>query len=285
MATTSPQVTSPQVMQAALLHGVNVAFSETGHGQPLLFLHPGHGNWGDRAFLDALAPDYRVIAPVAPWFGADAGPPNFSSVQDLAYLYLDLVDHLELDNVILAGSSFGGWIAAEMAVKSCQRLAALALLAPVGIKTGGRSVRDVIDTFGVPDKEWQERAFADPSFRFELKALDDTELFSRVRAKEALARYAWSPYMHNPKLKGRLHRVTCPTLVVGGCKDRILRTGYPRDFAEAIPGARYEDIARAGHFPHIEQSAQIAGLVHSFVKEARQAVAGAVQSTPVRERV
>jgi pimeloyl-ACP methyl ester carboxylesterase len=273
--------TSPPGMQAAVLHGVTVEFSEIGHGQPLLFLHPGHGNWGDRPLLDALAADYRVIAPVAPWFGADAGPPNFSSVQDLAYLYLDLIEQLKLENVVLAGASFGGWIAAEMAVKSCQRLAALALLAPVGIKTGGRSVRDVIDTFGVPDKEWQERAFADPSFRFELKALDDIELFIRVRAKEALARYAWSPYMHNPKLKSRLHRVACPTLVVGGGKDRILRSGYPRDFADAIPGARYEDIAGAGHFPHIEQPAQIAGLVRSFVQEA----ALAAQCTPVRERV
>ncbi|MDF2119595.1 alpha/beta hydrolase [Roseiarcaceae bacterium H3SJ34-1] len=272
--------TSPSGMQTAVLHGVNVAFSEAGHGQPLLFLHPGHGNWGDRPFLDALAAEYRVIAPVAPWFGVDAGPPNFSSVQDLAYLYLDLIEHLTLDDVVLVGSSFGGWLAAEMAVKSCQRLAALALLAPVGIKTGGRSVRDVIDTFGVPDKEWQERAFADPSFRFELKALDDTELFIRVRAKEALARYAWSPYMHNPKLQGRLHRIARPTLVVGGGRDRILRAGYPRDFADAIPGARYEEIAGAGHFPHIEQPAQIAGLVRSFVKQA----ADGAQRAPVRER-
>jgi pimeloyl-ACP methyl ester carboxylesterase len=268
-------------MQAAALHGVNVEFSEKGRGQPLLFLHPGHGNWGDRAFLDALATDYRVIAPVGPWFGAEPGPPTFSSIQDLAYLYLDLIEHLELDNVVLAGSSFGGWIAAEMAVKSCQRLAALALLAPVGIKTGGRSVRDVIDAFGVPDKEWQERAFADPSLRFELKTLDDTGLFIRVRAKEALARYAWTPYMHNPKLKGRLHRIACPTLVVAGGKDGILRSGYPRDFAEAIPGARYEEISATGHFPHIEQPAQMASLVHSFVS---QAVEGA-QRAPARERV
>src|SRR4051812_1084522 len=113
--------TSPSGMKTAVLHGVNVEFSEMGHGQPLLFLHPGHGNWGDRAFLDALAADYRVIAPVAPWFGADAGPPLFSSIQDLAYLYLDLIEHLGLDHAVLGGSSFGGWIAAEMAVKSCQR--------------------------------------------------------------------------------------------------------------------------------------------------------------------
>ena len=72
--------------------------------------------------------------------------------------------------------------------------------------------------------------------------------------------------MHNPKLKGRLHRIRIPTLFLWGASDRILiakPTGAP--IAPPIPGARFEPIERAGHFPHLEQPEEFARRVLAFV--------------------
>jgi pimeloyl-ACP methyl ester carboxylesterase len=91
---------------------------------------------------------------------------------------------------------------------------------------------------------------------------DDVRTVARNR--EATARYAWSPYMHNPKLKGRLHRINIPTLVLWGDADRILTEAYGRAYCAAIPGARFETVARAGHYPHIEQPDEFARRTLAF---------------------
>ena len=59
-------------------------------------------------------------------------------MDDLAYLYLDLAAALRLDNAVLVGTDLGGWIAAEMMVRSTVRFSHLVLAAPLGIKLGGR---------------------------------------------------------------------------------------------------------------------------------------------------
>ena len=79
-----------------------------------------------------------------------------------------------------------------------------------------------------------------------------------ARNREATARFGWSPYMHNPKLKGRLHRIRIPTLFLWGTADRILSEHYGRAYCAAIAGAKFEPIERAGHFPHIEQPEEFA---------------------------
>src|SRR5262245_42635319 len=63
----------------------------------------------------------------------------------------------------------------------------------------------------------------------------------------------WEPYMHNPKLKHRLHRVNVPTLFLRGASDGIVSAEYLERYAALIPQARTETIAEAGHLPHVEQ--------------------------------
>ena len=64
-----------------------------------------------------------------------------------------------------------------------------------------------------------------------------------------MARYGWSPYMHDPKLKGRLHRIRVPTLVLWGAADRIAPPDYGRAYAAAIPGARFDACRARRPFP------------------------------------
>jgi pimeloyl-ACP methyl ester carboxylesterase len=76
--------------------------------------------------------------------------------------------------------------------------------------------------------------------------------------------------MHNPKLKARLHRIRIPTLFLWGTADRILSEQYGRAYCAAIPGARFETIERAGHFPHIEQPEEFARRALAFADASRQ---------------
>jgi pimeloyl-ACP methyl ester carboxylesterase len=260
-------VLSSTTLSSLRISGVTIEAVERGTGAPIVFLHPGIGLDPAAPVLDGLAARGRLIAPTHPGFGNSEQPKSFDSVDDLAYFYLDLLEELDLTGVTLVGVSLGGWIAAEMAVKSTARLARLVLANTVGIKVSGRETRDVADIFAMPEKEFNERAYANPALGArDYKAMADAAVRVAARNREATARYAWSPYMHDPKLKGRLHRIKVPTLLLWGDSDRILSEQYGRAFAGLIPGARFEILANAGHFPHLEQPDEFARRVHAFME-------------------
>ncbi len=248
------------------VNGIRIEMIERGSGRPLLFLHPGIGIAPTAPVIDRLAQRARVIAPSHPGFGASEQPAGFNSIDDLAYFYLDLIDQLDLSDTIVAGVSLGGWIAAEMAVKSCARLSHLVLANPVGIKAADRETREIADIFAMTEDQFNELAFFDPSVgQHDYTAMPEAAVRAVARNREATARYGWSPYMHDPKLKQRLHRIRIPTLLLWGTADRILSEPYGRAYAAAIPGARFEPIARAGHFPHLEQPEEFARRLFAFV--------------------
>jgi pimeloyl-ACP methyl ester carboxylesterase len=259
----------PVLTDAAALriNGIRIETVDKGRGRPLLFLHPGIGIDPAAPVLDRLAERARVIAPSHPGFGGSEQPRSFTTIDDLAYFYLDLLDTLELKDVAVVGVSLGGWIAAEMAVKSTQRISHLVLANAVGIKVGDRETRDIADIFAKTEKDLNELAYFDPgSAARDYKAMADADVRTVARNREATARYGWSPYLHDPKLKGRLHRVRVPTLFLWGAADRVLSEAYGRAYCAAIAGARFETIERAGHYPHIEQPETFAGRVAAFIE-------------------
>ena len=71
-------------------------------------------------------------------------------MHDIAYLYLDLLDRLDLQETVLVGSSFGGWVALEMAVRSENRIGRLVLIDSLGVKFGTREERDIADIYVLP---------------------------------------------------------------------------------------------------------------------------------------
>jgi pimeloyl-ACP methyl ester carboxylesterase len=245
--------------------GVNLELVERGAGRALLFLHAGEGLAPDRPWLDALARHYRVIAPHHPGFGKSVLPDWFATVDDLAYLYLDLARELDLKDAILVGTSFGGWVAAEMAVRNTGRFAKLVLADPLGIKVGGVSERDIADLHSLPEETCRKLIWADPAKgRIDYTALPETELAEIVRGREALALFGWKPYMHNPRLKNWLHRIDVPTKLIWGAKDGVVGTGYAEAWRSRIPGATLEVIPDAGHFPHWEQPDAFAASLAAF---------------------
>jgi len=259
-------------MRRVEIAGVAIELAETGKGRPLVFLHGGHpsGRLDPQSrIVEALGESFRFIAPTHPGFGATPAPPQLTAIDDLAYLYLDLLDALHLKDVVLVGASLGGWIAAEMAVNTTERLSQLVLIDSVGIKVSDRETRDIADIYALPDRQLAEVAYADPQRMVrDTKSLPDEELVLIARSREATGRYAWSPYMHNPKLKSRLHRIRIPTLLLWGEADRIVKPEYGRAFAAEIPGAQFALIENAGHFPQLEQPNAVAHRIVDFVVEA-----------------
>jgi pimeloyl-ACP methyl ester carboxylesterase len=251
--------------------GIPLEITEAGQGQPLLFLHGGHpaGRLDPQVrIIEALADKFHFIAPTHPGFGTTPAPPQLSTIHDLAYLYLDLLESLDLRDVVLVGASIGGWIAAEIAVKTTERISHLVLIDSVGIKVGDREARDIADIYAVTDRQLAEIAYADPQkMARDAKSLPEEELVLMARSREATGRYAWTPYMHNPKLKTRLHRIRIPALVLWGESDRIVTPEYGRAYASALPDARFAAIDSAGHFPHLEQPNAVAHHILDFVSE------------------
>ncbi|HEX2939539.1 MAG TPA: alpha/beta hydrolase [Rhodopila sp.] len=247
--------------------GINLELEEAGHGRPLLFLHPGEGLWPAHPWLQQLAQHHRVIAPHHPGWGGSALPDWIGTVDDLAYLYLDLAAELGLEDAVLVGSSFGGWVAAEIAVRNTNRFAGLLLADPLGIKVGGVLERDIVDMHAIPRAEFMRLAWADPAKgEIDTTKLPDTELAGIARGREALAVFGWKPYMHNPRLKRWLHRIDVPTHLIWGEQDGIVSMAYGKAWKAEIPGAKMETIPAAGHFPHWEQPAAFAARVRAFTE-------------------
>ena len=258
-------------MSSIVVDDIRVELIERGNGRPLLFLHPGIGIGSSVPALDRLAARARVLAPVHPGFEHSEQPKFFDSVDDLAYCYLDLLEQLDLRDTVVVGVSLGGWIAAEIAIKSTERISHLVLANAVGIKVGDRETRDIVDIYAISESEFVQLAYFDPDAGVcDYKSMPDAEVLAAARNREATARYAWSPYMHDPKLKRRLRRIRIPTLLLWGANDRILSEPYGRAYCAAIPGARFQTIERAGHFPHLEQPDIFAERILGFVEETSQ---------------
>jgi len=252
--------TSTMVVNAACIELI-----DRGRGRPILFLHPHIGLDPSAPVLAMLAEGGRLIAPSHPGFGHSERSAGITTVDDLAYFYLDLMDALDLRDTLVVGVSLGAWIAAAIAVKSTTRIERLVLGNPVGIKVGDRETRDILDIFAMQEGEFLDKAFADPIVgKRDYRAMTDDEVTVAARNREAAALYTWSPYMHDPKLKGRLHRIRIPTLVLWGTADRLVGEAYGRAFAAAMPDAKFETIAGAGHFQHLEQPKQFAARALAF---------------------
>jgi pimeloyl-ACP methyl ester carboxylesterase len=244
--------------------GIALEIHESGTGRPIVVLHGAETLEAEPPLHALLARHGRVIAPMHPGFGKSPLPDWLDSIDDLSFLYLDLLDRLGLSDVVLVGSSMGAWIAAEMAVKSSHNLSHLVLISAIGIKIGDRETRDFPDIFALPPDEvsrliWHDRALA-PDF----STLPDETAEQLLRHQEAAALFLWEPYMHNPKLRRRLLRIRIPTLVLRGAFDGLVSEAYARAYCAAIPGARYATLPDAGHVPEYEQPAALAEHILRF---------------------
>ena len=246
------------------LHGVDVPVVRRGSGPPVLVLHGGDGPVDRLPFAENISGSFELLHPTHPGFGGTPIPEHFDGLEDLTFLYLDLIDSLDLHDAILVGFSMGGWLAAEIAVMNTGRFSKLVLVDSVGIKPGGPLDRDIADVFALSAEELQKATWHDQSLAPNVAEMSDEELQKIASNKIAHGLYTWEPYMHNPKLRYRLHRIDIPTLLVWGENDGIVTPDYGAALRDLIAGARLSVIPEAGHHPHIEQPAAFAACFLEF---------------------
>ena len=245
------------------LYGDDLALTidQHGEGRPVLLLHGGGGPPSMGALPSALAEDFEVIAPVHPGFAGTPRPDWYTGIDDIALTYLQVLEQKDLRDVLVIGSSVGGWIAAEMAVREHERITGTVLLNAVGINVDGI---ELADFFSLSARELITYAFHDPAAAPDLTQLPPAARDIQAANAATLAVYAREPYMHDPKLRRRLALVPTPVVAIWGESDQIAPEAYGRAYAAAFPNGRFEPIPKAGHLPHLEQPEQVLDGIHRF---------------------
>jgi pimeloyl-ACP methyl ester carboxylesterase len=257
--------------ESRIVAGQQVELLIRGEGQPLLFLHAGHGFEPHDPLVAALAKHYKVYAPSHPGFGASDRPDHLNSVEDLVFFYLDLLEQLDLRDLIVVGVSFGGWLAAELATRGTGRIAKLVLIDAVGVKFSGRETRDIVDIFATTIDEIPSLFFHDSEAglqtfgRLDFKSMTLESATRFARNRESILLFGWSPTLYNPKLLRRLYRVHVPVLVLWGANDKVVATSYGKQYAAAFEHGVYREVAGAGHYGYLEKPAEFAAEVIEFL--------------------
>lgn len=244
-----------------------------GSGTPVVYLHSATGEGEGLALLEDLASDFDTIAPMFPGFGESEGIEQIDDMEDAVFHLLDLFDQLSLDSPAVVGLSLGGWMAAELATRYPERVSSLVLVNPAGLYIQGAEIKDI---FGRKPDELAADMFADqshPVAQVMIAMADmqpETVSFEMIKpyyqTMAATARLAWDPYLHDPKLRKRLHRVTAPTLVVRGAEDTLIPAAHAEAYRDEVPGARLVEVEGAAHLLSLEKPAELAALVREHVK-------------------
>jgi pimeloyl-ACP methyl ester carboxylesterase len=250
------------------VRGIELDVVRRGTGRQILLLHGFQTVDPEARFLELLGRHGEIIAPSGPGFGNSPRPKDFDTVYDLVHLYLEVLETLPGDKVTLVGFSFGGWLAAEVAVACAHRLDRLVLVDPLGIKISNRETPDILDVFNRSPDEVRRCSWHDPdSFTPDFNEMSDEALVIYARSREALCLYAWHPYMYNPQLPRWLGRISVPTLLLWGESDRVVTPDYGRAYSRLIPGSQFELIEAAGHHPEIEQPEAFVERVAAFLNQ------------------
>jgi pimeloyl-ACP methyl ester carboxylesterase len=253
-----------------------------GSGVPLLYLHglaadihslPASA--GFTAFHDALAASFSLCAPALPGYADSEGFDDLETIEDAVFFCLDIIDTLNLDKVHLVGTSLGGWVATEFAIRYSQRLRKLVLINPLGISTPQARIGNFF--YAVTPKaeggqhEVRALLFCNPNSELAMGAIPDqlppdaSLLF--YKAQLVAARLGWKPpYLYNPRLEDRLFRVQAPTFIIWAGEDKLAPPALAEVFKGGIAGAEVALVPGTAHALLLEQPQRVAELVTQFLK-------------------
>ncbi|HVO92860.1 MAG TPA: alpha/beta hydrolase [Terriglobales bacterium] len=252
--------------QTVTVHGRKTRLCRGGKGTPLLFLHdPFCPGW--LPVHDQLAVHHEVLLPIQPGFaGCEERFDQFAVMDDLLFHYLDLCEVLRIERPALVGASFGGWIAAEWALRYSASLGALILIDALGLRVPEAPAADI---FGADTTALRRAIFADSTGALALESLPETPkadaIVSTLLARRSLARFAWQ-FPDNPRLRRYLQRVKAPTLILWGERDGVVPPAHGKAYHEGIAGSKFVTFPAAGHLPHLEVPVQGADSVIEFLR-------------------
>src|SRR5262245_59774385 len=233
--------------------GCKVRLRRGGSGEPLLFLHGASGAPAIMPFMEKLAQRFDVLVTEHPGYGKSDEPAWLENIHDVAYFYLDFLAALDLKEVTLVGSSMGGWMAMEIAVRSTARLKSLVLVSPAGVVTPQAPPADIFVM-------WREDEVRNLFLEEKLAAVRLAEPVTPeaidvgLKNRHTTARLAWEPRLHDPHLPKWLHRIDVPVKIIWGKQDRILPVGLAEPLHKLIPGSQLHILDNCGHLPQVEKA-------------------------------
>ncbi|MCN9244297.1 alpha/beta fold hydrolase [Streptomyces sp. RY43-2] len=268
-STTSPAATSLPVSTLGRI--------VRGSGPGLLLAHGAGGgidaNYGP--VLDTLAAQHTVVGPDYPGTGRT---PRATAPLDLDTLADELVATAVeegLDTFAIAGYSLGSPVAVRAATRHPDRVTALVLTAGFArpnprLRLAARLWRDLLDA----DDPRQVAAFTSliafstPA----LEALAQDDLDAALKTAAATVPPGTPEHvdlvLDHVDVRADLATLDVPTLVISTTLDQLVTPQHHRQLADAIPGARYAEIA-TGHLPFVERPAEWAALISDFLTESR----------------
>ncbi len=226
----------PDTRTVQLRPDLTVTLAEDGTGRTALILHGGGGPATVQNIAAHLSGTMHVITPTHPGWDGTERPGWLASVNDLALAYLQLLKDEGHRDVLVIGSSIGGWIGTEMAVHDNGGLiTGLVLMDSAGVLIEGQPMADffALDARGVAEYSYHDpdRFYVDP-------ATIPPEQAARRAANMATLRVLAGAV--RPELLRRLGQVKIPVLVLWGDSDRIFTPEYGRAFPgrSRTPGSR-----------------------------------------------
>ena len=228
-----------------------------------------------------------MIALDLPGFGRSPLPPDGTvSIAGYAALLDALLAQLGVDTAAVVGNSMGGFIAAELAIRYPQRVERLALISPAGISTHQdprivhllpwvRRMERLAAAYGGWVASHSDAVARRPGLRNAFfgmivphpRQLPAALVAEQLRGAGKPGLIAAAQAISDYDLRPHLERIACPTLVVWGDRDRVIKRRDLEVFAELIPGARkvmYED---TGHMSQLERPAEFNALLAEFLAE------------------
>lgn len=269
------------------LLGMQVHLRDEGAGDdpvPLLLLHGTSASlhtWD--GWVAELAARERLIRVDLPGFGLTGPFPHDDySIERYIEFTVALLDALELEQVVIAGNSFGGQVAWEVAAEMPDRVAGLVLVDAAGYPFLPESIPLAFQLARFPAlrplierllprsviRSSLENVYGDPGRVDEALVDRYYELALRAGNRRALGR-RFAHVMPAAERAARIRSLQQPTLILWGGRDRLIPLDSADRFAADIAGSRLVVFAELGHVPHEEAPAETAAAVEDFLATLR----------------
>jgi len=217
-----------------------------------------------------LAEDLRLVRFDHRGHGGSPAPPGPYQIEDLAGDVLALMDSLGLGRASYAGLSLGGMVGMWLAAHAPERIDRLVLICTAArlpnaaaYAERAAAVRAAGSLESIADgvlRLWLTGGFAaaHPDLRSALRSmLTATDAEGYAGCCEAIAGF---------DLRGELHRIAAPTLVISGAQDAATPVRLQEQIAASVPNARHEIIEAAAHLAAVEQPDRINQLIGEHLR-------------------
>jgi pimeloyl-ACP methyl ester carboxylesterase len=256
--------------------GYNIRYLDYGPpkegAEDLLLLH-GIGASAERwlRVAPALAKYFRVVVPDIIGFGYSDKPTVEYTMDFFTGFVGGFIKSVRMRRPSMMGSSFGGHVAAEYAIRHGRNIRKLVLVDPAGMmKTSSPALDSYIMAALYPTYENAYKAFTgmahDPSAVSEELVTDFVNRMMLPNAKYAFMSTLLG-IKYAPMLRGRLSGIIAPTLIVWGDSDGVIPVQYARQFTE-IPNSELVVIKECGHTPFVEKPMTFTRIVVKFLSGA-----------------